>query len=93
MTTSNLFTLALRAAHNKWVAQTSVSTNDLQAICRSAVTGAETLAHIAEACLLAKKQGAALSPEGLLNYLNDNRIFAKEEDQDAVSSPNTAVHS
>lgn len=93
MTTKNLFTLALRAAHNKWVAQTSVSTNDLQAIARAAVAGAEMLHHIAEACLQAQKQGAALSPEGLLNYLNDNQIFAREEDQDAISSPNTAVHS
>jgi hypothetical protein len=92
MTSKNLFTLALRAAHNRWVAQTSVSTNDLQAIARAAVTGAEMLAHIAEACLQAQKQGAALSPEGLLNYLNDNNIFEKDEEQNAVSSPSTAVN-
>ncbi len=93
MTAPNLYLLALRAAQNKWVAKTGVSTDDLQAIARAAVTGAEMLASIAEACLQAKKQGAALSPEGLLDYLNDNRIFATEEDQDAISNPDTAVNS
>lgn len=93
MTSPDLYMLALRAAQNKWVAKTGVSTDDLQAIARAAVTGAEMLASIAEACLQAKKQGAALSPEGLLDYLNDNRLFSREEHQDAIASPDTAVSS